>query len=138
MRTVAVRTVAVRTVTVRTVAVRIVVVVEPLFVAEKSTPTFQLFGSADNREARLVPVGTILAVTPKRASAEFGAWPAVVAVAVKAVIAPLVALACDRGYNEESNSTSGNKSRSNYTSKKTVCARAIMRFKKIGAVRSIS
>ena len=40
--------------------------------------------------------------------------------------------------DEESNSTSGNKSRSNYTSKKTVCARAIMRFKKIGAVRSIS
>ena len=38
----------------------------------------------------------------------------------------------------ESNSTSGNKSRSNYTSKKTVCARAIMRCKKIGAVRSIS
>ena len=40
--------------------------------------------------------------------------------------------------DEESNSTSGNKSRSNYTFKKTVCARAIMRFKKIGAVRSIS
>lgn len=40
--------------------------------------------------------------------------------------------------DEESHSTSGNKSRSNYTSKKTVCARAIMRFKKIGAVRSIS
>ena len=40
--------------------------------------------------------------------------------------------------DEESNSNSGNKSSSNYTSKKTVCARAIMRFKKIGAVRSIS
>lgn len=40
--------------------------------------------------------------------------------------------------DEESNSTSGNKSSSHYTSKKTVCARAIMRFKKIGAVRSIS